>query len=186
MISWPVAGEGGLDGRLRISHGLDFLSTVYNDCIEQSKVSLDEFWELMSGMEIYPNLIIKELSGSQKDFFFLALSVLFAFDFYLIPKTKYLMSKAAKPLRMLLLRQLEDKSLISTSTNNRFLREFCTDGLVLGSQGEILFSGGLSESLEWADRNLEQSKTSESDENLFEVDLKLTNLDASSDVNDDF
>ena len=29
VVGWPVGGEGGLDGKLRISHALNFLTTVY-------------------------------------------------------------------------------------------------------------------------------------------------------------
>ena len=145
VIGWPVGGEGGLDSRLRISHALDFLIAVYGDCLEKSFMRMDLFWDLLSRMEIHSGLIIRDLSLLQKDYFFLALSVLFSFDLYLIPRTKFLMSKFAKPLRPFLLNQLEAKTLVSTSANKSFQREFCTDGLVLGVFGELLFSGGLDE-----------------------------------------
>ena len=96
------------------------------------------------------------------------------------------MSKAAKPLRKLLLRQVEGKTLLATSTNNRFLREFCTDGLVLGSLGEILFSGGLSESMQWARENLEDFDVSGSDDDQFDSELNITNSEYSDDLLDDF
>ena len=184
VIGWPVGGEGGLDSKLRINHAFNFLSTVYSDCLERSCISPDEIWKLLSEINIYPDLIIKELSKSQKDFFFLSLSVLFSFDLYLIPKTKYLMSKAAKPLRSLLLKQIEGKTLIATSTNSRFLREFCTDGLVLGRDGEILFSGGLSESMHWARSNLESFQTSDSEDDQFDGKLNFSNSESSDDVDD--
>ena len=148
VVGWPVGGEGGLDGKLRITHAINFLTTVYSDCLERSLVSVDDFWGFMSKADINSRSIIKELSREQKDFFFLALSVLFSFDLYLISKTKYLMSKPARPLRELLLKQIEGKTLFATSTNSRFQREFCTDGLVLGSMGQLLFAGRLSEALE--------------------------------------
>ena len=178
VIGWPVGGEGGLDSKLRVSHALSFLSNVYGDCLENSRISYDEVWKLLEEVSIYPQLIIKELTKTQKDFFFLALSVLFSFDLYLIPKTKFLMSKAAKPLRRLLLKQIEGKSLIATTTNSRFLREFCADGLVLGSFGEILFSGELSESMQWARDNLEGFDVSDSEDDKFDAGLNLTNLDS--------
>ena len=137
-------------------------------------------------MDIYPRLIIKELSKDQKDFFFLALSVLFLFDCYLISKTKFLMSRTAKPLRALLQRQLEGKTLLTTSTNSRFRREFCTDGLVLGPFGEILFAGGLSEAIQWADQNLEKSELSGSDDEQLELGMELRNSESADDQSDDF
>ena len=186
VIGWPVGGEGGLDSKLRVSHALSFLSNVYSDCLEKSEISSDEIWRLLEEVSIYPQLIIKELSKAQKDFFFLALSVLFSFDVYLVPKTKYLMSKAAKPLRKLLLRQVEGKTLIATSTSSRFLREFCTDGLVLGGSGQILFSGEFSESMQWARDNLENFDVSGSEEDQFDIGLSLSNSESSGDRSDDF
>ena len=186
VIGWPVGGEGGLDGKLRISHALNFLTTVYSDCLEQSSVSLEEFWDLMSAIDIDARCIIKELSREQKDCFFLALSVLFSFDVYLISKTRFLMSKPAKPFRALLLKQLEGKTLFATSTNSRFQREFCTDGLVLGSLGQILFAGALSDAMQWAEQNLEASDVSDSDDDQFEMGLNLLNSEVSDDQEDDF
>jgi capsular polysaccharide transport system ATP-binding protein len=96
------------------------------------------------------------------------------------------MSRPAKPLRALLLKQLEGKTLFATSTNSRFLREFCTDGLVLGSMGQILFAGGISEAIEWADQNLDASDVSDSDEDQLEMGLNLLNSEASDEQMDDF
>ena len=185
VIGWPVGGEGGLDGKLRITHAINFLTKVYSDCLEKSLVTVDEFWGFMYEAEIDPRSIIKELSREQKDCFFLALSVLFSFDLYLISKTRYLMSKPARQLRALLLKQLEGKTLFATSTNTRFQREFCTDGLVLGSMGQILFAGGLAETLEWADQNLEASDVSDSDEDQLEMGLNLFNSESSDEQMDD-
>ena len=186
VVGWPVGGEGGLDGKLRITHALNFLATVYSDCLEKSLVSVDEFWGFMSAAEINPRSIIKELSREQKDCFFLALSVLFSFDLYLISKTRYLMSRPAKPLRALLLKQLEGKTLFATSTNSRFQREFCTDGLVLDSMGQILFAGGVSEAIEWADQNLEASDVSDSDDEQLDIGIDLLNTELSDDPSGDF
>ena len=186
VIGWPVGGEGGLDKNLRISHAVNFLTTVYCDCLEQSRVSLDQFWNLLSGVDIDHNLTIKELTKEQKDFFCLALSVLFSFDCYLIPKTRYLMSKPAKPLRELLLNQLKGKMLFATSTNVQFQREFCTDGLVLGSFGQILFAGPIADVIKWSDDNLGGADVSESEDESFEMNLNLSNSEAVDDGLADF
>ena len=186
VIGWPVGGEGGLDKKLRISHAVNFLTTVYGDCLEQSRVSLDQFWDLLSNVEINHDLTIKELTKEQKDFFCLALSVLFSFDCYLIPKTRYLMSKPAKPLRELLLNQLEGKTLFATSTNVQFQREFCTDGLVLGSFGQILFAGPIADVIQWTGDNLGGADVSESEDESFEMNLNLSNSEAVDDGMADF
>ena len=181
VIGWPVGGDGGLDRKLRVSHAFSFLSTVYNDCLDQSLVSIDEFWNILSDTGIEPGLVIRELSREQKDFLGLALSVIFSFDCYLIPKTRFLMSKPAKPLKDLLLRQIEGKMLFSTSANVQFQREFCTDGLVLGPLGQILFLGPLADAIQWADQNLEGSNVLESEDDSFEFDLNLSNSDSTDD-----
>merc|ERR1711938_316089 len=72
---------------------------------------------------------LKDLVKGQKDFFYMMLSILFSFDIYLVPRSKFLMTKEAKPLRNLLHKQLSDsKSLVSVTINNRFRREFCNRG----------------------------------------------------------
>ena len=187
-VSWPVGGEAGLDKNLRICHALDFLCTVYGDCLEQSRVSLDEFWELLSRKKIHPRLLIKELEKDQKQFFYLALSLLFSFECYLVEKTKSyaLLTDTARPLRDLFRRQLEGKALITTSSSKRFRREFCTDGLVLGSCGQILFEGEISTALEWADQNLEPSEDTGSDDDSFEMGSEFQNKESSGDSDDDF
>ena len=75
--------------------------------------------------------------------------------------------------------------LLSTSTNVQFQREFCTDGLVLGPLGEILFSGGLSEAIQWADQNLESAGLKEADDS-FEVNLNFSNKETPDDDFADF
>ena len=181
VIGWPVGGEGGLDRKLRISHSVKFLLTVYSDCLDQSLVSIDEFWGILSDVGIEPGLVIKELSKGQKDFFALALSVLFSFDCYLIPKTRFLMSKPAKPLRELLLKQLEGKMLFTTSANVQFQREFCTDGIVLGTLGQILFAGKLLDVIQWADENLEDFGMPELEDDNFDLNLNLKNSESVGD-----
>ena len=186
VIGWPVGGEGGLDRKLRISHAVNFLSAIYSDCLLQSRVSKGEFWGLLEGMKIYPQIILKELSSDQKSFFYLALSVFFSFDCYLIPSSTYLMSKNAERLRDLLLKQLEGKTLFATSSDPQFQRRFCTEGLVLGSLGQILFSGALSEAIQWSDQNLEPSSLTPSEDDMYSTNLNFSNLESSDDPMFDF
>ena len=185
VIGWPVGGEGGLDGKMRISHGLTFLSVIYDDCLEKSCIKMHEFWDLLAGMNIHPGDIIRELSRTQKDFFFLALSILFSFDCYLIFQAKFLMSKDAKALRPILMRQLEGKALLSTSPSVRFQKEFCTEGLVIGGHGEILFSGEILEARQWAENNLKQPVDSDSEDDNLSQDMLFKNEESSSDLFDD-
>ena len=160
---------------------------MYSDCLEKSRVSVDEFWELLSGLGVHHSLTLKELSRNQKQFFYLGLSILFSFDFYLIDQSKSvdLMSAPASPLRALFSRQIEGKSLITTSVNKRFRREFCTDGLVLGSRGEILFAGALSDASQWANQNLEKSGEMGSSDESFSMDSRFQNDDCYSELTEE-
>ena len=100
----------------------------------------------------------------------------------MVYKTKFLESKPAKSLRPLLLRQLEGKTLITTSANNSFRSEFCTEGLVLSSRGELLFEGELREAIKWSRCNLKQSDDSVSDRDDAEVGDWLKNDEHSVDL----
>ena len=183
VIGWPVGGDGGLDRKMRISDAVDFLLTVYADCLDQSHVSIEQFWSLLSDVDVKPRQIIKELSRDQRNFFCLALSVLFAFDCYLIPKTKFLMSKSAGHLKALLLEQVKGRGLFTTSSNVQFQREFCTDGIVLGPLGQVLFSGDIMDAIQWVDKNLGSSSASLGSEgDDFDSDLNLINLEVANDL----
>ena len=182
VISWPVGGDGGLDRKMRISDMVNFLSRVYADCLDESDVTIEQFWGLLSGFDIKPTQIVKELSREQRNFFCLALSVLFVFDCYLIPKAKFLMSKPARPLKELLLEQVKGKSLFTISPNVQFQREFCTDGIVLGPLGQILFSGEIVNVIQWVDQNLGGSNTSlRTEYDGLDANLNLINPEAPGD-----
>jgi hypothetical protein len=52
--------------------------------------------------------------------------------------------------------------------------------------GQILFAGGISEAIEWADQNLDASDVSDSDEDQLEMGLNLLNSESSDEQMDDF
>ena len=181
-LSWPVGGEGGLDSKLTIDKGLEFLSSIYSDCLEVSLVSVDDFFDVLQSVSIDSSMCLKDLVKGQKDFFYMMLSILFSFDIYLVPRSKFLMTKEAKSLRNLLHKQLSDsKSLVSVTVNNRFRREFCNRGMVLGPLGQILFHGDLEEAIAYEQKNVMIELGSESEENQFDLASHLTNSNTSSD-----
>ena len=186
-LSWPLGGEGGLDSKLTIDKGFEFLSVIYSDCLDASLVSVDEFFEVLQTRSIVSSMSLKDLGRDQKDFFYMALSILFSFDIYIVPRSKYLMTKDARQLRQLFHKQLTDtKSLVSVTVNNRFRREFCNRGLVLGPLGEILFHGDLEDAIAYERQNVKIGSGSESEEDQFDKANHLTNSDSKSDQSDDF
>jgi capsular polysaccharide transport system ATP-binding protein len=176
-VSWPLGGEGGLDGKLSIDQSLEFLINIYSDCLEKSRVTLQEFYEALQAQSIQSSLRLKELEKDQKDYFYMALSILFSFDVYLVPKFRYLMSRRAMPLRELLHRQLEGNSLISTGGNNRFRREFCNKGLVLDRFGEVIFQGDLEQAIAMIDQKNADSGSVDSEDDQFNFGDGLKNSD---------
>ena len=192
-LSWPLGGEGGLDGKLTIGQGFDFVSSIYSDCLEASLISVDDFFDVLQSSSIDSSTRLKDLVKEQKDFFYMMLSILFSFDIYLVPsdRSKYLMTREARPLRNLLNKQLSNsnstsKSMITISINNRFKREFCNRGMVLGPRGEILFRGDLEEAIDYEHQNINIDSESESEEIQSDIASHLTNSDSSSDQIDVF
>ena len=177
VVGWPVGVQGGLSTKLRVFHAIDFLREVYGDCLIQSRFPIDAFWGVLYGQSIEQRSILKDLSKLQKDFFYLALSILFLFDVYLISDTKLLMSKSAKPLKEFFHLQLSgSSSLLTTTANDRFRREFCNKGLVIGAMGEVLFSGSYPDAIEWYDSNLEKSSMVDQDDAQFVIGSDLQDV----------
>ena len=181
-LSWPLGGQGGLHSSLTINNGFEFLASVYGDSLEKSQVSPDEFFDAINSQLIDSSTPLKDLSRGQKDFFFTTLSILFSFDICIAPHSKYLMylmSKEAKLLRQHFRKQIEGGlCMISTSKNNRFKREFCNRGMVLGPLGEVMFDGDLEEAIAFSRQNDIIDNSSEADDNQFDYGETLTNSDS--------
>ena len=184
-LSWPLGGEGGLDGKLTIENGLEFLLSIYNDCLNTSFVTLDDFFEALQTLSIDPSMRLKDLAKEQKDFFYMMLSVLFSFDTYLVPGSRFLMTKQARICRNLCRKQsADDKCIVTATTNNRVRREFCNRGMVLGSDGKILFDGYLEDAIAYECKNNRVGPDLESnDEDQFNAASHLTNSDLDSNYN---
>ena len=190
-LSWPLGGEGGLDSKLTIGQGFDFVSSIYSDCLEDSLISVDDFFDVLQSSSIDSSTRLKDLVKEQKNFFYMMLSILFSFDIYLVSsdRSKYLMTREARPLRNLFNKQLsksKSKSMVTISINNRFKREFCNRGMVLGPRGEILFHGDLEEAIAYESQTVKIVSETESEEIDFDIAGHLTNSDSSSDQNDVF
>ena len=159
---------------MTIDQSLDFLSNIYSDCLEKSLITLEDFDEVLKTQSIESSSKLKELEKEQKDYFYMAISILFSFDVYLVPKFRYLMSRKAMPLRALFHRQLEGNSLISTGGNNRFRREFCNKGMVLNGLGEVMFQGDLEQAIALVNQN---AADVDSEDDQFDLGDSLKNSD---------
>ena len=132
---------------------------------------------------------MNDLSKTQKDFFYHAVSVLFLFDVYLISDPKFLMSKLAKPIKEFFCLQLSDShSLLTTTASDRFRSEFCNKGLVIGAMGEILYSGSYQDAIEWYSSNFANKPTIDQDDSQFVIGSNLQDdvTSEQADQDDDF
>ena len=186
VVGWPVGVQGGLSPKLRIFHAIDFLREVYGDCLIQSRFPIDEFWKILSAQSIEQRSILKDLNKTQKDFFYLALSILFLFDVYLISDARLLMTRQAKLLKEFFHMQLSgSNSLLTTTVSDKFRKEFCNKGLVIGATGEILFSGSYQDAIGWYDSNLGKASTADQDDGQFIIGSELQDPVNSGQANQD-
>ena len=186
VVGWPVGVQGGLSSKLRVFHGIDFLREVYGDCLIQSRFPIDEFWRILSTQSIEQRSILKDLSKAQKDFFYLALSILFLFDVYLISDARLLMTRPAKLLKDFLHLQLSSShSLLTTTASDKFRKEFCNKGLVIGAMGEILYSGSYQDAIEWYNFNLANKPMVDQEDSPFIIGSELQDAVNSEQANQD-
>ena len=182
----PVGVQGGLSTKLRVFHAIDFLREVYGDCLIHSKFPIEEFWQVLAVQSIEQRSVLNDLSKTQKDFFYHAVSVLFLFDVYLISDPKFLMSKLAKPIKEFFHLQLSGShSLLTTTANDRFRSEFCNKGLVIGAMGEILYSGSYQDAIEWYNCNLENKPMVDQEDAPFVIGSDLQDVNTSDQANQD-
>ena len=82
------------------------------------------------------------------------------------------------------LEQSQERALLATSSNARFLRQFCNQGLVLSPSGDLLFQGPLEEALVQFEQMPGDGDADESDDPLIQG-LNLQNSDRGMDDQDD-
>ena len=74
--------------------------------------------------------------------------------------------------------------MITNSKNNRFKREFCNRGMVLGPLGKVIFDGGLEEAIAVSKQNDIIDNSSEADDSQFDYGESLTNSNSSQPEDD--
>lgn len=183
-VSWPLGARGGLLNNLSARQNAAFLHGVYG---EYGKLNRDlDFVSDLAGLDkFFFNRPIKTYNKLMRSRFYLAVSLAFDFDAYIIPKTFAWTSDAnsARALRFqnILSQRVEGKSLIMAHTDFNILERFCTDGIVL-DQGAIVFSGSFQECREWHKSHV-GSKATDDDNELesSDDDQTQTSSDGSED-----
>ena len=179
-VSWPLGARGGILNNLSARDSTTFLHGVYG---EYGKLKRDlDFVSNLAGLDkIFFNRPLKTYNKLMRSRFYLAVSLAFNFDAYIIPRTFAWTSNANSDRALLfqdvLTKRVEGKSLIMAHNDFNILGRFCTDGIVL-DQGAIVFSGPLQECSEWYGRHV-SSKATDDDNELESSDEDQTQ--ASSD-----
>ena len=174
-VSWPVGVKGGLSSALSGRQNARFLQGVYGHGGQQRN-DLDQIERLADLERGYFDKPLKSYNKYMRARFYLAVSLVFDFDVYVIPQLSAWKSNTSSEKVLRLHQALRDrtsgKSILMTNTDFSFLEQFCDDGLVL-NQGSIAYSGSFSECRAWYEANI--SKAPEED-----IDLQLDSEEALS------
>ena len=156
---------------------MQFLGGLYQDRV--APLDLEKFLStFLNAAGLSPNENLKNLrSRDQKLFYVMALA--FTFDIFLVPSAQFLMGsekdQVVHYLRSVFEARIENQTLITTSGNKKFLKDFCDRGLAIGPSGQQLFEGTLDECFDWMKASSTQSDVGEDndtvDESLFSRDL---------------
>ena len=157
-ISWPLGARGGLINNLTARQNAAFLHGIYGEYGKLNQ-SLDFISDLAELDKTLFNRPVKNYSKIMRSRLYLAISLAFDFDAYIVPKTFAWSSSASsdRALRLrfqeALMRRVEGKSLIMAHTDFNIVERFCTNGIIL-DKGIIAFSGSLQECRNWHENNI--------------------------------
>jgi len=185
-VSWPVGTKGGLSSALSGRQNACFLQGVYGHGGQQRNdlAQIERLADLEKG---YFDKPLKNYNRYMRARFYLAVSLAFDFDVYVIPQQSAWKSNSSSEKVLRLHKALRDrtsgKSILMTNTDFNFLEQFCNDGLVL-NHGSIAFSGSFSECRAWYEANI--SKAPEEDTNLqLDSEEAVPTTELESDILDD-
>ena len=96
------------------------------------------------------------------------------------------MTRPAKLLKDFLHLQLSScHSLLTTTVIDKFRKEFCNKGLVIGAMGEILYSGRYQDAIEWYNSNLANKPMVDQEDAPFVIGSDLQDVNTSDQANQD-
>ena len=172
-VSWPVGAKGGLSSALSGRQNARFLQGVYGHGGQQRN-DLDQIERLADLERGYFDKPLKSYNKYMRARFYLAVSLAFDFDVYVIPQQSAWKSNTNSEKILRLQKALKDrtsgKTILMTNTDFSFLEQFCDDGLVL-DQGSIAYSGTFSECRAWYEANINKAPEEDTD---FQLDSEET------------
>ena len=185
-VSWPLGAKGGLSSALSGRQNARFLQSVYGHGGQQRR-DLDQIEKLADLEKGYFDKPLKNYNKYMRARFYLAVSLVFDFDVYVIPQQFAWKSNTGSEKILRLQQALKDriagKSILMTNTDFGFLEQFCDQGLVL-DQGSIAFSGSFSACRSWYETNI--SKAPEDDIELqLDAEEAVPTTELESDILED-
>ena len=170
-ISWPVGLKGGLDGKLTLDQNVKFLEVVYEDCVATSQPK--KFFEslcLLAGLS--PDQKLKSLKSKEQKLFYNIVPLVFSFDVLLVPSAQYLMKnskdKISQYLNQIFEKRIENRCMITSSSNRKFLKQYCNAGVVFDVFGRLVFQGSLEECFAYKKSLSSENEESDDDDTVDE------------------
>ena len=158
-VSWPLGAKGGMSSSLSGRQNAKFLQGIYGRGGQQRR-DLNEIERLAELENNYFDKPVKGYNKAMRARFYLAVSLAFEFDVYIVPQQLAWKSNTNSDKSLQLQQALRDriagKSLLMTSTDFNFIAQFCDDGVVL-KQGSIAYSGTFSDCRSWYETNIRKA-----------------------------
>ena len=189
-ISWPIGLRGGLDKKLTLSQNMHFIANVYDDCV--APLNLDRFLKtFLSFADLSPEQRLKDLRSKDQKIFYMIVSLAFNFDVFLVPSGQFIVSneknKINQYLKTVFDARIENQSLITSSPNKKFLKQYCNQGLVLDESGALAFEGELDDCFaRLRELSRQTAQDDDDDDSIDESDFSesLTNEERDSELFD--
>ena len=158
-VSWPLGVRGGLLSSLTGRQNAAFLQGVYGHGGHRNR-DLEVIQTLADLEEGFFDKPLRVYNKFMRARFYLAITLAFDFDVYIIPKIFAWKSDATSErllrLQQALRERTEGKSLIMAHTDFNFLQQYCTGGVVL-QNGKIAYTGSLDACCSWYSSNVKDS-----------------------------
>ena len=171
VVSWPLGLKGGLDGKLTLLQNMRFLGSLYEDRL--APLNLEKFLRtFLDCAELSPRSRLKDLKSKDQKVFYMVVALAFSFDVFLVPSAQFLMGNEKDQLiqymKTVFEARIQNQTLITTSGNKRFLRDYCDRGLAIGPSGQKIFEGSLEDCLVWMKSSGSQADGIEDDDAIDE------------------
>ena len=168
--SWPLGARGGLLNSLTGRQNAAFLQGIYGHAGQRNH-DLDVIQTIASLEDGFFDKPLRVYHKFMRTRFYLAVSLAFDFDAYIIPQIFALKTneKSERFLRFqnALNSRTEDKPLIMANKDFSILQQYCEDGIVL-HKGSIVYEGKIDECHQWYLSNIKDAPIDDSIDNEIE------------------